>query len=910
MLLRHFFARFSRPLAVLLLISVAAIAVVGDIDAQGGDEDWSEPINLSKAGSSNSPQIVIASDGTSYILWIDQFVGYLYTSGNGSRWSAPESIYLPVFANSDPPDTRPLGAPLPMPDLYAGPSGRIHALWRDNSGSLLYSSIEDLESSARDTWSPPLELAANSLDHDFSVDRSDNIHAVYVRHVEDDTFPAGVYYRRSRDGGASWNPPRLLFESPYLRSTPTGEANVDIVVTDDDKVVVSFDNRLQGRVYSIRSTNGGTSWGPIVEVDNRRLDDLLESVGPQSIRSAVSGETLHRYWLAGHGNVGCAIYGQILASGKETWPDPERLFEDIEECPSGFALLNHPDGYLILLIETDRGVFLSTFDGVRWSDADLQESLTTFMDPQTIRPVVFECLRSRVFVDDSAEKQHSLVIAGCDTSDGGDIWVRARPLPEIIPAADEEEIAVWNPVSSIATTSYLPRNLILLTDADGFLHSFWNTELPVGDEQQGIYYSRWDGLRWSQPSLVLASPSGSEASSPDIAIDELGRLAATWGSNQPGNLYFSQVSTSRAALRSEWLTPYQLPVVSPYATEPQFAVDRSNNYYIIYTVPLNETRGVYMVRSNDGGSSWLAPVSVFDAIDAGWEAVGQSRITVGADGTLHALWTQRSLPPDDKPLSLSYSRSNDAGLTWSEPVEVSSSAIVSSKVTAIGDRVVHIVWLDDNGTIWHQNSSDTGDTWTRPIRAASIGNEGTFNVEVDGAGQFHLLSMADSPSGFGGDDSQDLLFLSHWIWSDDRWNEEESLDVEGVNTLGSLAGAIAPGGDLALIFSGGISDLDESDVHSEIFFSSRQLELPQFVPTPLPQLTPTPTQMPDATPTAQASPTPQIDFSSNADQGGQLPLPVDSDNPLSSSLLGIIPAGLVVLVVFFVGVRILRRERH
>jgi hypothetical protein len=51
-------------------------------------------------------------------------------------------------------------------------------------------------------------------------------------------------------------------------------------------------------------------------------------------------------------------------------------------------------------------------------------------------------------------------------------------------------------------------------------------------------------------------------------------------------------------------------------------------------------------------------------------------------------------------------------------------------------------------------------------------------------------------------------------------------------------------------------------------------------------------------------------FPKDADSGSQLPIPIESDDPITGSLLGIIPAGLVVMVVFFVGLRMLRRDRH
>ena len=102
----------------------------------------------------------------------------------------------------------------------------------------------------------------------------------------------------------------------------------------------------------------------------------------------------------------------------------------------------------------------------------------------------------------------------------------------------------------------------------------------------------------------------------------------------------------------------------------------------------------------------------------------------------------------------------------------------------------------------------------------------------------------------------------------------------------------------------------EQDLVRGLSFSAQQLDIPHAVPTPLPQITPTATPILEATPTPEPTPTSRAVFSPDEDSGSQLPIPVDSSSPLSSFLLGIIPAGLVVLIVFFVGVRVLRRDRH
>ena len=96
----------------------------------------------------------------------------------------------------------------------------------------------------------------------------------------------------------------------------------------------------------------------------------------------------------------------------------------------------------------------------------------------------------------------------------------------------------------------------------------------------------------------------------------------------------------------------------------------------------------------------------------------------------------------------------------------------------------------------------------------------------------------------------------------------------------------------------------------EIYGSSRELDLPSFSPTPLPTLTPQPPPPVTAIPTQTPAPTPTAFFPTEANEDGGLSLPIDTGNPLIGPLVGIIPAAIVILVAFFVVVRIVRGDRH
>jgi hypothetical protein len=878
--------------------------------AQFGEEEWSEPVNLSRAGSSDNPVLVVDSDGIAHVIWLDEFEGYMVVSGDGRRWTSPVPVDLPFSFTPFSSGPQPTGSNLPIPVLTGGVDGNIHALWKERDDSLVYSRVGEGAFESLDSWSSPLQLTESVLDMDIEVDNSDRVHVAYVRPESSELFPPGVYYRYTADDGTKWSFPELLYDSPYFRSTADSQAHVDLAILGEDQISISWDNRLQGRVFSVQSNDGGITWEQIDEIDSPQPEDIEDAVGPKDVVTVSANGILQRFWVAGHENVDCALYGQDSDDGGVTWRSRYRPFGSLTTCLQGFQIVNLSDNGLAMFIESESEILMAIYDGTGWGDLENQRSLSSFSDPQTFQPITYGCLQSMVVGSNQRQSEQLLMVIGCDRGEGGDVWMHWRSSPGLEFDNGEEIEPSWSPFIPVAATEGDTFAPILLPDADGFLHVFWSQDKLSDVDEGGVYYSRYDGVRWSQPSLILTSPLGGPALSPDVALDPLGRLLATWIADQPGNIYFSQASTGRAALSSEWLSPVLLPIARPSASDPRIDVDPASTIHIAYSIPLNEERGVYLITSTDGGVSWHSPVQVFDAVDAGWGKIAKTRFAIGGGGKLHMLWTRYALPPNDSVLSLHYSRSNDNGLTWEDQTEITASSVVSSEIVAIGDRIVHIIWQDESGTLWHQISLDGGLSWARPLRVSNLAHSGVFDVATDGAGRLHLLSIAESTDVAGSSRDPVPFSLNHWIWIGDRWEPGEGLEIDTVNSVRGFSGAVAPDGNLGLVLAAGLSGSNEEEFPSGVFFSEHRLELPEVAPTPLPTLTPTPSPTPSPAATAAPIATPTAVFPTEADSGSQLPIPLESNDPLAGSLLGIIPAGLVVLIVFFVGLRMLRRDRH
>lgn len=143
---------------------------------------------------------------------------------------------------------------------------------------------------------------------------------------------------------------------------------------------------------------------------------------------------------------------------------------------------------------------------------------------------------------------------------------------------------------------------------------------------------------------------------------------------------------------------------------------------------------LYVSRSTDAGVTWtnrLLDVSASppdcSAYQCGWAYLG-AQVTLAGDeaGALYALWNMGTV--DGGPERVFFSRSTDAGATWSAKAGVSTAASgVAHAFPAIvagaaGD--VRIAWMDARqGTLWntyYRSSANGGLSWSAESQLSSF----------------------------------------------------------------------------------------------------------------------------------------------------------------------------------------------
>jgi hypothetical protein len=863
-------------LAILLIgISVFNIAIIQPASAQTPDEPWTPPVNLSHSGATTNPSIVMDSNRIVHVIWEDEFAGWIYTRLEGDTWSVPVAVEVPFDDLLESEESSRLW-------LVSDANGRIHAFWTDQENGLFYSVVQADLFNDVSAWGAPLQLAQSALDIDVEIDSRGSMHLVYVRAVGDAVFPAGIYYRSLAAGGIEWSDPDVLYQSQYFRSLNVEDANVEIATADFAGVpnlYVAWDNRPRKRIYQMKSSNGGETWGESVELAS---PDSSSGLGmPFNIQIFSAGGDVLRTWQLGETEFSCTQYYQWSMNGGDTWSEEQVMFEDLGSCPQDSHLFTDDAGLILFMTMVENQIYLLAWDGAQWSESQLQRELYAFEDPETYTQVIYRC-RQPEFTE-----QSQLLMVGCDQGEGGDIWFTSHSVGTV----DDwfPPPSIWSHPIPIAASISEISSPVLVADDDMKMHALWSQAEQGSEnaEDTFIHYSHWDGESWSSPIAVLRSPSG-VAENPAVDLDYNGRLLVVWNDDYPGEIYFSWADSDQVTSALDWADPQVLPSVRAGGSMPDILADR-DKIIVVYAIPVNEQRGIYLTSSEDGGETWNEPIQVFDGVAEEWEMVSEPHLARSRDGKLHVIWTRRTLPGGEGPLSLSYAMSEDGGITWTEADLVMEGPVEWSEVTGTAERTVHLMWMEESPGLQvfgHQYSQDGGLTWIQPdgiATTSTIFTQPSFAQDV--ADGLHFIKIFEVVEG-----EPELL---HRFWDGERWMVSEGYPLSGSTDFSNsiLGAAISPQGILGVIFTGDrLDDTSEIPIR-ELLYSDRIYEVGEALPEP-PPLPSAPTAIP--TPTVLPTPVPTqtpvvIPLTAEQTPSGII--------PLNNSFAGVIVAAFLAIIV-------------
>jgi hypothetical protein len=330
----------------------------------------------------------------------------------------------------------------------------------------------------------------------------------------------------------------------------------------------------------------------------------------------------------------------------------------------------------------------------------------------------------------------------------------------------------WTQPMKIATTPGVSQWPAVVADKYGFVHVFWSETDNAANEGSSMYYSRWNGRRWSDPIDIQI---GGQVFYPAVTIDPEQRIHLVW--EDSGHLYYSSAPSDQAETAHGWSPPQDVAAGITGGWYP-FAIvsDSAGQLYIGYASQA-QGNGIYVMTSADGGGSWQSPVLVADMADS---TPGIVRLASDPRGRIHIVWG--TAPRSGLSDAVYYAHSTDRGKLWTTAMLVDRKSDVDYKtdwinVAVVGNDEIHLVWMSGPRAYrFHRWSGDGGTTWSEPkeIFPDWIGESGGTELLTDNRGNLHAFSVMRRRN----DSTRHGLIESVWQsgkWSAASWVTNASL---------------------------------------------------------------------------------------------------------------------------------------
>lgn len=834
------------------------------------------------------PQIVAGPGGQLQAFWWHAFEGLTSAWFDGNTWLEPQraSAFLPAQEQDR--------IPAPGARFLGDSVGRVHAFWLAASpGAAGPTLLHNTLPMGAHTWGAPSSLGAAAAWQ--AASGSDGpLYLLYARPALDET-PAGLYLQSLPPEAQAWSDPVLLRAFAPETPLPTDDAGLALAA-DGEMVYAAWEDPEIGALRWAQSQDAGQSWSDPASLNAPEL-----GLG-EPLLAALSGDAL-LLCRATLGPQAGSLYQVTINLIGRTASTPRLVLPDVAaSLATGERLsLVRAGAETALLLGGIGGdtLTLATWSRQRALDP-LQEDWSA---PQTVAfgpdgPVGASAGDWSGLQGALAEGRFSVLGVGPE----GGLWTISRA------AVGENWIYLaapgWSGAAQIAEIQPDDDAVTVTSDAHGRVHVLWS----VGQDGDGpglsLWYSRYAEDRWTQPGPVIQPPEGL-ADHPSLAqVDE--RLHAVWTGGSGGQIQYASAFAADAYTAASWPEPAWLPAPSgereAIASHPQIRADLAGRLHVVYAVPINQGRGIYYTRSEDGGLTWLDPRLAFDAAAAGWAMVDHPALAVTQDGVLYIAWLRMSFVGASRPQALYLARSSDGGVTWSEPQLVAEGSLLAPQLLAAGADQVHLLWQEAGGglSIWHTYTQDRGATWSLPMRVRGFSRlNGRAAAVSDGLGLVYLVAIENDAGG------RPQLLQATFASDGEQWElEAPYLLPRSFQAASDTWLALEPLlGNLDLVLQADTASQDSEQPLWALLHMRRAVPPREALPTPPPELLATPIAeaMPTATPTPTARPTINI----------EAPPPGEGTVEIGTFTVPILSLGGVLAVALLViGVLIARSARR
>lgn len=192
-------------------------------------------------------------------------------------------------------------------------AGMVHVVWsaqKNNARAVYYRRSED----SGTTWSPAMRVSGEASSDSFPLlaQSAGTVHLVYLRGFG--TPDAASYYRRSTDGGKTWDKEVLLGNTKWWAGVAAAGDMVYVSLN-----TLSPDDAKNSGVYFRRSADRGVTWEPV-----QRISTAAPRAGGRAEDPAVMADGNHVYVVwndnrDAEAGKGMSVYFRHSADFGKTW---------------------------------------------------------------------------------------------------------------------------------------------------------------------------------------------------------------------------------------------------------------------------------------------------------------------------------------------------------------------------------------------------------------------------------------------------------------------------------------------------------------------------------------------------------------------------------------------------------------
>jgi hypothetical protein len=299
------------------------------------------------------------------------------------------------------------------------------------------------------------------------------------------------------------------------------------------------------------------------------------------------------------------------------------------------------------------------------------------------------------------------------------------------------------------------------------------------------------------------------------------QLIAVWTGGQQGEIFFASTSTQEATSATGWQSPERIIPSGSTASPSSILFDSKGSEYLVYSIPANEGRGLYLSRSDDHGRTWEQVKQLPTPSEIECPLIQDPGLLIRPDDSLHVIWTCATLPDGIGELALYHVYSRDGGERWEAVYQIVDEPVLWSGIVDDGQGALHLAWVElhvNQTRTRHRMSVDGGQSWSDPSVVFTGGRESYKTaMEVDQIGQLHLLQMAE--------DDPDEISLLHKTWANLTWSSNESLKVRLDRAVTALAADVNPQGDLTAVYSGSVQPYPDIENGERLIYAQFDAEV-------------------------------------------------------------------------------------